>query len=61
MAKKKKTDQPAEVPTPEKNPERLFPDEPEVPELPKEDPDVIPDEEPFETPPYETPPPGEGP
>jgi hypothetical protein len=35
--------------------------EPEDPVIPVEDPDIIPDEEPFETPPYEIPEPGEGP
>jgi hypothetical protein len=29
--------------------------------VPEEDPDIIPDEDPFENPPYEAPEPGEGP
>lgn len=41
----------------ESDPDRL----PELPQMPDEDPDIIPDEEPFETPPYEVPKPGEGP
>ena len=49
-----------EVPTspfPEQEP--IF--DPEEPLIPEEDPDFIPEEDPFETPPFEVPPPGEGP
>ena len=35
--------------------------DPEEPLVPIEDPDYIPEEDPFETPPIEVPPPGEGP
>ncbi len=54
--------QPVEVPPPpgkniESDPDRV----PELPQLPDEEPDIIPDEDPFETPPYEVPEPGEGP
>ena len=35
--------------------------DPEEPLLPEESPDFIPEEDPFETPPVEIPPPGEGP
>ena len=61
MAKKKKTGKPFEIPSPEKHPEIKPPAEPEEPIIPEEDPDVIPDEDPGEKPPYEIPPPGEGP
>ncbi|MBI1344247.1 MAG: hypothetical protein GC171_15090 [Terrimonas sp.] len=61
MAEKKKPGIKPEIPkhpvVPEIDPEQL----PEYPETPEEDPDAIPDEDPFETPPYEIPPPGEGP
>lgn len=61
MDKKKKADKPVEVPSPGKYIE-VNPDEiPESPALPEEDPEIIPDEDPFETPPYEIPEPGEGP
>ncbi|HVX49281.1 MAG TPA: hypothetical protein VHB48_03960 [Chitinophagaceae bacterium] len=61
MAKKIKPVKPAELPVPEKRP-LLNPDEiPEVPQEPGTDPDYLPDEDPYETPPYEVPPPGEGP
>lgn len=60
MAKKKKPDKPVEIPKPE-NPE-IKPADPEEPlNIPKEDPDIIPDDDPFETPPEEIPPPGERP
>jgi hypothetical protein len=62
MAKKKKTTNPSEVPSPAKNPEITTPSDPEEPIVaPEEDPDYIPDDDPFETPPYEIPPPAEGP
>ncbi|MFZ9388798.1 MAG: hypothetical protein ACO25B_13040 [Chitinophagaceae bacterium] len=50
-----------EVPYPGKRPE-IDPDQiPELPEVPEEDPEIIPDEDPFENPPDEIPPPGEKP
>lgn len=42
---------------PEENPARI----PASPFLPGEDPDMLPDEKPFKTPPYELPEPGEAP
>ncbi len=56
-----KTEKPTEVPSPWKQPEIDRPSEPEEPLIPIEDPDIIPDEDPFETPPEEMPEPGEGP
>jgi hypothetical protein len=61
MAKKKKTGSPTEIPSPGKvlgikptvDPEEFI--------VPEDDPDIIPDEEMEETPPYELPPEGEGP
>lgn len=50
-----------EVNPPEKTIEVPKPSDPEEPLLPDENPDVIPEEEPFSTPPYEVPPPAEGP
>jgi hypothetical protein len=47
---------PPDFPLPEKHPETAKPVDPE-----EEDPDYIPDEEPDTLPPYEVPPPGEGP
>ena len=62
MAKRKKITQPAEFPVPEKKPEiHRPPEEPEEPVIPEFDPDEIPDEDPEEIPPYEIPPPAEGP
>lgn len=52
---------PFEIPSPGIIPEIEPPFDPEEPFVPEEDPDLIPDEDPFETPPYEVPPPGEGP
>jgi hypothetical protein len=52
---------PTEKPALPKHPEIEEPFDPEEPIIPQEDPDIIPDEEPFETPPYEVPPPAEGP
>jgi hypothetical protein len=50
-----------EVPKP--NPPEFQPGEdPSIPLLPEEEPDIIPEEDPFENPPpYEVPPPGEAP
>ncbi|HTQ63850.1 MAG TPA: hypothetical protein VMI12_03585 [Puia sp.] len=56
MPTKKKPEAPSEPPSPEIKPVK----EPENPVAPEEDPDMIPDKEPVETPPYEIPPPGEG-
>lgn len=61
MPDKKKEGQPVEVPGPEKTPEIKPEVDLEYPLLPDESPDVIPEEEPFVTPPYEVPEPGEGP
>jgi hypothetical protein len=62
MAKKKDPGIPVEKPAPSKAPDIEQPFDPEEPILPpEEDPDIIPDEDPFETPPYEVPPPAEGP
>lgn len=46
---------------PAKKPEVEKPEDPEDPFVPEEVPILIPDEESFETPPPEMPPPGEGP
>jgi len=61
MDKKKKKGSPAEIPSPQKKPEITKPFDPEEPLEPEVDPEYIPDEEPDETPPFEVPPPGEGP
>ena len=61
MSKKKKTGKPSDFPSPEKKPEIIPPFDPEEPFVPEENPDIEPDENPFETPPYEIPPPGESP
>jgi hypothetical protein len=50
-----------EVEPPEKTVEVPKPIDPSPPLTPEENPDTIPEEEPFETPPYEVPPPAEGP
>jgi hypothetical protein len=60
MAKKKKTAKPFEIPPPKKHPE-IEPVDPEEPISTIEDPEIIPEEDPDETPPYEPPVPGEGP
>ena len=61
MAKKITPEEPIVVPAPLRDPE-IDPEEiPENPIIPGEGPDVIPDENPFVVPPYEVPPPGEGP
>ena len=60
MPIKKQPDKPIENPVP-KVPETDPPFDPAEPVIPMEDPDIIPDEDPFITPPYEVPPPAEGP
>jgi hypothetical protein len=50
-----------EIPNPD-YPEVRPEEEPILPLIPEEDPDIIPEEDPFENPPpYEVPPPAEGP
>ncbi len=61
MEKKKKTGNPAEIPSPGKKPEITPIFDPAEPVIPEVDPDFIPDDDPEETPPFEIPPPGEGP
>jgi hypothetical protein len=61
VAKKRNTRYPPEFPLPEKPGEVDSPSDPEEPLIPEEEPDMLPEEEPFETPPYEVPPPEEGP
>jgi hypothetical protein len=61
MTKKKPPERPIETPAPEIQPEIEMPVDPENPLTPQEDPDIIPFEDPYETPPYEVPPPAEGP
>jgi hypothetical protein len=62
MAPKKKKQIPSpEVPAPSKHTPQEIPGlDPEEPVLPAE-PDIIPEDDPFTTPPYEIPPPGEAP
>ena len=50
-----------EVSPPTKSPEVEPLIDPEEPLIPKEEPDTIPEENPYVTPPYEVPEPGEGP
>lgn len=63
MPKKKQPERPSENPLPGTNPEIVPVHDPEEPlNIPEEDPDIVmPDDEPTEAPPYEVPPPGEGP
>ncbi len=61
MPAKKQQINPIEIPLPGKHPEIELPVDPEEAIIPVEDPDMIPDENPFESPPYEIPEPGEGP
>jgi len=50
---------PLEMPKPEENPEIIPIIHPEEPIIPKEDPAIIPDENPIKNPPHEIPPPAE--
>jgi hypothetical protein len=62
MPKKKKPDKNPEIPSPKKIPETAPVIDPEEPAIPQEDPDIVPDENPFQNPaPFEMPEPGEGP
>ena len=62
MPTRKQPGVPIETPPPQKHPEIPLPFDPEDPVLPVEDPEIIPEEDPFETPPpFEIPPPAEGP
>jgi hypothetical protein len=61
MIQKKKPEKPSELPQREIKPEVEAPVDPKNPFIGEDDPDVIPFEDPFEPPPYEIPPPGEGP
>jgi hypothetical protein len=63
MAKKKNPNRPFEIPKPEKRPEITNPSDPEEPlHTPAENPEIIPEDDPYENPPpYEIPAPGERP
>lgn len=61
MTKKSDPGIPGKKPVPATVPEIEQPLDPEEPIIPEEDPDIIPDEDPYENPPYEVPPPAEGP
>lgn len=62
MSKHKKTSTPQEIPPPDNHPEIEREIDPETPVIPQEEPDLVPDDNPFENPPpYEIPEPGEGP
>lgn len=61
MPKKIQPENPFEIPAPGTNPEIKPRVTPEYPDFPEEEPDIIPEDDPRETPPpYEIPPPGEG-
>ena len=61
MGKPKKTISPEEIPAPDKHAPDIIPQaDPEEPVLPAE-PDFIPEEDPYDTPPYEVPTPSERP
>ncbi len=60
MAKQQPPKEPPEIPQPEKHPEIERPGNPEGPAIPAEEPGFVPFENPFEVPPIEIPPPGEG-
>ncbi len=55
MSKKKKPEDPSEVPQPDKNPEIRPSTTPEEPVFPEEDPEIIPEKEPDEPSPAEIP------
>jgi hypothetical protein len=57
----KKTKKTIEIPLPEKYPETKPHTDPKEPIIPEEYPGIVPDEDPFGTPPYEIPSPGERP
>lgn len=61
MPKNTQPKEPIEIPAPERNPEINREDIPESPVLPEEEPEIIPEEAPLIIPPYEIPPPAEGP
>ena len=61
MKKQKTSEKALEAPLPQTQPEIERPVDPDNPLTPQEDPDVTPFENPYETPPYEVPPPAEGP
>ena len=62
MITQKKQYQPTEIPPPGVKPEISIPVDPEEPIIPVENPEIIPDEDPFENPPpFEIPEPGERP
>lgn len=61
MIKKKKPGEPDQTPKPEKHPAMKQPADPEEPLVSEEESKIIPDEDPFENPVDEAPPPGEGP
>lgn len=63
MEKKMQPDSPRKIAWPGKSPEIERPSDPEEPLVtpPEQGPELVPDEDPFETPPFEMPVPGEGP
>ena len=61
MTKTKHPPKSPQLPSKEKPLDVKLPPDPEDPIIPDEDPDIILDEDLTETPPYELPPPGEGP
>ena len=62
MATKKKKDKPTEIQKPKEMPDIKPFTDPEELIIPANDPEIIPDEDPFENPPpFEIPEPGEGP
>ena len=61
MAAKQQPGKVVEIPSPVKHHPVIPPINPEELVIPEDDPDKIPDEDPFETPAYESPAPAEGP
>jgi hypothetical protein len=59
MPKKINPNTPLERPTPSKEPEIQDPVDPKQPDIPVEDPDINPEEDPYQNPPDEMPPPAE--